>query len=260
LSRSWRFVATAFLFAAFGVGGLVAGLTVFPVIAISSRDNAVIRRRARAFIGASFRTLLWLMRVLGVARFDMDPAVWRQLCAERGAIIAANHPTLIDVVFLIGYIDQVNCVVKSALWRNPFLRWGVMSAAYIRNDDLESMIGACEQALASGENVIILPEATRTVPGRPLRVQRGAANIAIRANASIRLVHIQCEPPTLSKGERWYRIPPEQPCIAIRLGVSLSARDFQQAGEHFGVAARRQTSVLKAELSKDIFINESFGT
>jgi 1-acyl-sn-glycerol-3-phosphate acyltransferase len=259
LNRSWRLIATAFLFAIFGVGGLIVGVTAFPAIFVFSRDRVVTRRKARAVIGASFRAFLWLMKSLGVARFDVDPATWQRLSEVRRAIVVANHPTLIDVVFLIAYIDQVNCVVKSALWSNPFLRWGVQAAGYIRNDNLESMIAACKAALTAGERLIVFPEATRSVPGQPMRLQRGAASIALRADATLELVHIRCEPLILSKRKPWYSIPRKQPCITVRQGVSLSARDFQRLGEPVGVAARHLTAVLKAELSKDISINESFG-
>jgi hypothetical protein len=37
-------------------------------------------------------------------------------------MIIANHPSLIDVVFLIGLVRQANCVVKQSLWENPFTR------------------------------------------------------------------------------------------------------------------------------------------
>jgi 1-acyl-sn-glycerol-3-phosphate acyltransferase len=38
-------------------------------------------------------------------------------------MIIANHPSLIDVVVLIGLVRDANCVVKQSLWHNPFHPW-----------------------------------------------------------------------------------------------------------------------------------------
>ncbi len=253
LDRGWRLAGTAVLFAVFGIGGMAAGLTAFPAIALLSRDPKIRTRRARAFVRSTFRSFLWLMKTLRVARFDIEAGAAGVAGAERGTVVVANHPTLLDVVILLAHIDQANCVVKAALWRNPFLCWGVRAASYVPNDDLETLMGSCERALRDGQTLIVFPEATRTVPGRPIRLQRGAAAIALRANAHLRIVHLGCEPPTLSKNVPWYRIPARQPCFSMRIGGNVRARDYVRPGEHLGVATRRLTRFLQAELSRDVF-------
>jgi 1-acyl-sn-glycerol-3-phosphate acyltransferase len=259
LDRSWRLVATAVLFTVFGVGGVVAGVTVFPIIALLSREDEARTRRARGLVRRSFRSFLWLMKASRVARFDIEPGAAAKLAAERGTIIVANHPTLLDVVMLLALAEQANCVVKAALWRNPFLRWGVRAAGYIPNDDLEALMDSCDRVLREGQTLIIFPEATRTIPSKPIELQRGAASIALRADASLRVVHLKCEPPTLSKSENWYQIPAHQPCFSMRVGVTLHPRDYLRTGKHLAVATRRLTKALRAELSKDPFVNERPG-
>lgn len=253
LNRSWRLAATAICFVTFGVGGLIVAAVVFPVISLVSGTNAVRQHRTRAVVGITFRAFLWLMRVLGVANFDIEAGAREKLSSEHGTVVVANHPTLIDVIFLLGYVDQSNCVVKAALWKNPFLGLGVRSAGYIPNSDLETLMLECERTLRAGECLIVFPEATRTVPGQPIRLQRGAASIAVRAGAPVRIVHFKCEPPTLSKSDPWYRIPKTKPCYSMKVGGSLHARDFGREGEPYGVAARRLTRALHDELSRDVF-------
>ena len=199
------------------------------------------------------------MQGLRVAHFDVDRKTFAGLAGERGNIVVANHPTLIDVVFLLAYIEQANCVVKSAVWHNPFMRWAVRCAAYIPNEDLETLLNSCERALRAGETLIIFPEATRTVPGKPIQLQRGAANIALRAGAAVNIVQIRCEPSTLSKAEPWYRVPEQRPCLSVRLRDSLRPHDFLRPGEHVGVAARRLTSALQTVLSEEVPIDEGIG-
>ena len=128
-------------------------------------------------------------------------------------LVIANHPTLIDVVVLIGLMEQANCVVKQALWSNPFTKGPVQSAGYILNAGSEQFIQDCVHKLQQDHaaSLLIFPEGTRTAKGEQLNdFQRGAANIALRAGVPIRPVLISCTPSTLTKNEKWYHIP-EQP-------------------------------------------------
>jgi 1-acyl-sn-glycerol-3-phosphate acyltransferase len=260
MGRSWRLVATAASFVVFGAGGLIVNGLILSAIAVVCRDSMRRQRSARACIASSFRLFLGFMRFLRLVKFDIDVEAMKNLADERGTIVVANHPTLIDVVVLLAYVDQATCVVKEAVWRNPLLSWGVRIAGYIPNSDPQALIAACERSLQRNETLIIFPEATRTVPGTPLRLQRGAANIALRTNTALRLVHFKCEPTLLPKGDPWYRIPEQQPCFAMRVGGSVRARDFLRDGENISVAARRLTRALQEEFSKEICFDDRAGT
>jgi 1-acyl-sn-glycerol-3-phosphate acyltransferase len=258
LNVGWRVFATGLLFAVFGVGGILQSVVVFPTISLVSRDEHARIRRTRACIGASFRGFLRLMELLGVCRFDIDARVGDHLDGSGGAIIVANHPTLFDVVVLLAHADQANCVVKSALWRNRILSHVVSAAGYIPNDGWERVSPACERALESGEDLIIFPEATRSVPGKPLRLQRGAAAIALTTRAPLKLVHLDCVPLTLYKGNAWYRVPPQQPCFTLRLGGTLDPGAYWQNGERLSAATRRLTQDLQSRFSEHL--HEHVGT
>jgi 1-acyl-sn-glycerol-3-phosphate acyltransferase len=250
IDRGWRSLATALLFAIFGLGSLVATSVVFPGIRLASRSPACRQRRNRRFIGLSFRAFLALMSLLRVCRFDIDEDTRGKLAETRGKLVVGNHPTLIDVLVLLANIDQANCVVKSALWGNPLVLCGIRGANYISNSNVEELMISCESALRAGEALIVFPEATRSVPGESLRLQRGAANVALRARARVQVVHIDCKPIFLSKHMPWYRVPSRKPCFTVRAGVSLAAGDFLRSGDMLPVAARRLTRVLTNELSK----------
>ncbi len=57
------------------------------------------------------------LRVIGL-RVD-DP---QALLGSQGAIVIANHPTLIDVVLLSAYIPaRTRCIVKRELWNAAVL-------------------------------------------------------------------------------------------------------------------------------------------
>ncbi len=200
------------------------------------------------------------MTLAGVATFDVDREGLARLGADGGGMVVANHPTFLDIVVLLAYIEQANCVVKHSLWRNLLLAAPLRAAGYIPNRDPEQLLRDCARALERKETLIVFPEATRSVPGEALRLQRGAANIALAADASLKIVHFTCDPVLLARGVPWYRVPERRPCLAARVGASVRARDFLGAGELRSVAARHLTQALQRQLSRGVQPDARAGT
>ena len=75
---------------------------------------------------------------------------------------------------------------------------------------------------------MIFPEGTRTVPGQPMQMQRGAANVALRGARVLTPVFITCDPPTLSKNLPWYRIPPRRPTFTLRAGDDIDLEAYRR--------------------------------
>ncbi len=249
IDRSWRLIGTGLSFAMFGVGGLILTVLVLPIISILSRDQETRVQRSRSAVSYSFRLFLWMMHRLGVVDYQVDPRCRDRLHEAGGLIVVANHPTLIDVVRLLAEVELGNCIVKRAVWNNPFMMGVVRATNYISNEDAESLVSRCADVLRKGETLVIFPEATRTVPGQPLRLRRGAARIALFARVPLQIVHLSCEPPTLSKGERWYQIPPRRPCMGMTVGDRLDAGAFAGLGEEPGIASRRLTQLMYEKLT-----------
>ena len=244
INRAWRFFGTGLSFAVFGVGGLILAVFVFPLISLTARDTESRTRRARSLVSRSFRRFLWMMHGLGVVDLDMDPACKDAFNAQDGLIIVANHPTLIDVVQLLAEVEHGNCIVKEALWRNPFLGGVVRATNYISNDESEALITHCADVLKKGETLVIFPEATRTVPGQPMRLRRGAARVALAAGVPMQMVHLRCNPSTLTKAEHWYEIPVRRPCLQMSVGDRLDIAAFARDGEEPSMASRRLTQLM----------------
>ena len=79
------------------------------------------------------------------------------------------------------------------------------------------------------------------MPGKPLRMQRGAAHIALAADAEILPVTIACDPPTLFKGNPWYRVPARRFHLHVVVGEPVAAASFRREGECPARSARRLT-------------------
>jgi 1-acyl-sn-glycerol-3-phosphate acyltransferase len=218
--RYWlRLPATGLCFVVFGIAALLLGMLVLPLVRLLARSPERARWRARAVIAASMRAFIYFMRVTGVLSYSF---AGRASLGRQGQLIIANHPTLIDVLFLIGFVPQASCIVKSGLFANVFTRAAVKAADYIPNSPTDEMLQRAGRSLLDGQTLIIFPEGTRTVPGQSLQLQRGAANIALRGASALTPVYIDCEPPTLSKNQPWYRIPARRARFTLRVGDDIA--------------------------------------
>lgn len=200
----WRIMATALAYTLFGIGGLLVPLVAAPVLYLLPGGQLKRQRRARLLVHLLFKAFVRVMKWLGILR-------WRTNGLDRlgreGLLVLANHPTLLDIVFLVSFIPNATCIVKSRLKSNPAMRGFIALTGYIANDGGPGLVEDARQALARGSCLIIFPEGTRTTAGQPLRMQRGSANIAVRCQQSITPVTISVAPPTLSKEHKWYHIP-----------------------------------------------------
>jgi 1-acyl-sn-glycerol-3-phosphate acyltransferase len=226
VSYYWRLFATGLCFAVFGLSAALCGMLVFPLMRLLPGEAEAHRRRVRATFRAYMRSFVGLMSAVGVLTYDFEGA---KRLGRPGQMIIANHPSLIDVVFLIGFTPQATCIVKEALFHNPFTRWPVAAAGYVSNSPTTSMVERASQALRDGQNVIVFPEGTRTTPGQTLQFHRGAASIAVRAAAVVTPVFIRCDPTTLAKNMPWYRIPGRRVKFSFRVGADIDPAAFRAA-------------------------------
>lgn len=243
LNYLWRLSVTGLSFLLFGLGGIVMTLLVFAPLRWLPGGESVCQRRSQALIRRSFAALLGFLRRLGVMRLELRNTERLRDCGN--LLVFANHPSYLDVVVMLSLMPRSFCVVSSRLWRNPFYGGVVRSAGYIRNDDPVKLVDDCVAALDRGEPLVIFPEGTRSIPGQPLRMQRGAAHVALRSGRDILPVLLRCDPPTLTKGMPWWRIPSQPFCITLDVRPPLKAAPGVGAAEPPGVAARSLTAFLE---------------
>ena len=243
LNHAWRIFATGFAFVLFGIGALFVSLTIFPALRLSTLNADTARRRIQHAMQLTFRVFIQVTRLLGVLTWRVEGA---ERLREPGRLIVANHPTLLDVVLLVSEMPQVDCIVKRTLWRNPILRWPASWAGYLPAVAGPELVEECSATLRRGRSLLVFPEGTRTVPGKPMHLQRGAAHIALAADAEILPVTITCDPPTLSKGNRWYRVPLRRFHMHAVVGTPIAARAFIRDNEAPGRTARRLTQWMLA--------------
>ena len=249
----WRLAGTGFAFASFGIGGLFMTAFIFRIIALCTPDETRRIRRVRKAIYHSLRFFVYILRIGGIIDSHFHGVDSLKEC--QGALIVANHPSLLDTVFLMSQMPHAQCIVKHDLWSNRYLG-GVMSAAgYIRDDsDVETLMNLCQEALSSGQNILIFPEGTRSVPGQKMKFRRGFANIATYFSAPIQLVTIKCNPSTLAKGSPWYAIPTRQARFDITFDQQLDTQNYLQY-EPRSIRVRRLTQALEQYYFGKLWMN-----
>lgn len=220
----WRFFVTALSFSMFSIGALIVGLLLMPLVRVLPASRELKRARARGVMRVSLRLFVAQMAGLGGMTYEFRDA---QRLGRPGQLIVANHPSLIDVVFLLAFVPGTGCVVKQGLWRNPLTRGAVTLAEFITNDPTSSMIQSASAGLEDGQTVIMFPEGTRSVPGQPFVFHRGAANVALRAARIVTPVYVRCQPTTLTKAEHWYRIPSRRPHFSLIVGDDIDLQPFR---------------------------------
>lgn len=226
LDHAWRLFATALSFTVFGVGGLVMGLLIFPMLSIFTRDPERRKFRARRLVGRAFGAFWGMTNALGVLDYEIEGR--SRIEGGRSQLIVANHPTLIDVVILISLFPRANCVIKEAVRHNIFMRSVVRAADYLSNSEPEELLKSCAAYLDSGGSLMLFPEGTRTRRGGSIEFKAGAASIAARTGVEVLPVAIKCEPLFLSKEHPWHYVPPRRPRFKISIlepirGVGSSA-------------------------------------
>lgn len=201
--RFIRSILCAFCFCIFGLGALLIGSAIFPIILLVYRSDKQ-RKIFTNTIHLSWRAFIWLLCALRLIRVNC-PAC-KQLKKLRGTIVIANHPSLIDVVILVSRIPNSVCVVKESLFRNVFVR-RVIGKTYLSNTmKPDEFIANGSDILARGYNIVIFPEGTRTVPNRTIRLHRGFAYLQMATGANILPIKITNNPPILGKKQKWWDI------------------------------------------------------
>ncbi len=233
----WRVFASGLGFATFGIAGLFAGLLGIPILRLCIRDQARQQAMVRHGVQRFFRLFIRMIKGLGVLTWSVDnPAP----LTRQGTLIVANHPSLLDVVFLVSLIPNACCIVKQSLFRNPFMRGALTAAGYIGNDDPMQMLDAAARNLAQGSPVVMFPEGTRTEPDQRPQFGRGAANLSVRAQCPITPVFIRCEPTTLTRNESWYQVPYKPMHYTIIVGPACPVIDAAQGTAPVSILVRRQ--------------------
>ncbi len=212
-----------------GVAGVVCtviGTVLYPLLPRKTGQWL-----GRWLIGMTFRSILAMLRTSGVLKLDLSAL--DGLRHNKGVIIAANHPSILDAVLIISRVPDIACIMKAAIWDSIILGGSLARLArYIRNDSPRSMIRRSTEELRSGQRLLVFPEGTRT-RRKPINSFKGGfALIAKRSGAPLQTVIIESNSSFLCKGWPILKKPPMPLVYRARLG-----KRFEFSGDTRAVVA-----------------------
>lgn len=229
MPRFLRIALTAWAFVIFFVGSPLIGVTLFPLLWITSKDRQTYRDRCTRLLQQGHRILIgWfsLSGLIGVRSLPRLPANLE----GKPYILIANHPSLIDVILLLGWFDGLTCVVKGSWYRSWALGHLLSSTNYVAGpgsgrEESADLLHTMVAHLEAGHPLLVFPEGTRSNPTHLRRFRRGAVEAAIRARVPIVSVFLSIDRPFLMKGVPFWHVPSDR---ARYRGELLSITDTSQ--------------------------------
>jgi 1-acyl-sn-glycerol-3-phosphate acyltransferase len=171
------------------------------VLFFAPRYVAVMFRRTDR--EAAFQRLNWIFfqgffRLLHLITPGVTLNIRDDVRTIRSSIIVCNHQSYLDPILLISLFEKQKTIVKNAFFNVPVFSSILRQSGYIRTqtgDDYTSLvienIENIREYLASGGNVFIFPEGTRSRTGRLGPFNRGAFSIARYCRAPIQCLMIR---------------------------------------------------------------------
>lgn len=191
----------------------------------ADREAAFQRLNRRFF--RSFMELLQAITPGLTVRSDQD------IGAIRSSIVIANHLSYLDPLLLISLFEKQKSIVKRTFFKVPIFRFLLCASGYIPatngGDDSALMIRNCENIkayLASGGNVFIFPEGTRSRTGQLNPFNKGAFSIAYYCRAPIECLLIRNTHRLFAPGRAWFHT-----CVANTIEVEKIASFVPDYGD-----------------------------
>lgn len=244
LNQYWRLFASALGFVIFGVCGVLFKLILLPYqpkhsnpLSAGSLNTQLAARRLVNRSWFWFTQYLIKMRIVEAHFHGFDKL------GRRGQLILANHPSLLDVVFILSRMPEANCIVKTDLLRNPAMNSQIRACGYLPNrEDLDFVEQVHE--ILQNQTLLIFPEGTRTGWDGEVKFHRGAVSIGLRSAKVITPIVVKMSPPNYKKGQAWYKIPLQKPVYHFTVGDDIDPQTWL-AEKPLPIAARRLNDYLQ---------------
>lgn len=220
-------------FLLFGVGGLILSYLILPFVWKRTTALKIVRAMWWVILQGFILT-----RLIRIDRRALSNDI-------RGAVILANHPTLIDVVILTVLIPNTFSVAKNALRKNPFV--GFVVRRVFLHDDAQ-LLSEANTLLAQGYNILIFPEGTRSPsPTTMHKWHRGGTQLALRTPAPLQPIALHFDYHLLAKGQNILDMGPKCVTVTVTSLPQIPAIDPNES-THYHPLAIRYTNEMKKSI------------
>lgn len=238
------------LFLLIGLLYWLAGGVLFSLIGWILRPllpRRIGRRVGRKMIHGGFGLFVSFLKWTRIAYVDLS-SLGKLRNSNEAFILAPNHTSLWDVVFLIISLPRPVCIMKKAILRNPVLGGSASLAGHIPNSSNSGMIRNAAMALHDGGQLILFPEGTRTKRHQrwinPLK--GGVALIAKKAGVPVYPVFIRSDTRFMEKGWPPWKRADFPVHLNFELGEPIHPADDESAQDF----VTRLQDIFERELSR----------
>lgn len=196
-SPAWLFklvdlVVTLILWSYFTAGFVVLFAPFYVLSALLASDRARAFQRLNHFF---YRGFFRLCRItMPRHKWRIDPA----LATVRSCVVVSNHVSYIDPLLLISLFSRHTTIVKNRLFQIPIFGWMLTLSGYLPAYSQGALAGRMvegldrmPQFLASGGNLFVFPEGTRSRDGALGTFNTGAFKIVRACRAPLAVVRIE---------------------------------------------------------------------
>lgn len=213
-------------------------------------------RIARLYIHRGARLLFVILRATRLVDLTVDAGSQDARGGDRGRVVVANHPSMLDAMLLLSIHPNAVCIMKRTLLRVPIISSFASLAGYIPQADAPELLTTARRVVAHGASIIIFPEGTRSPVGSLGEFRRGAARIAVEEGVPIEIFALSMDPVVLGRGAGW-RSPPSKPvryrAVRIESGQVASDTISRSSPELIRAETVRLTRAIEICLRNSLF-------
>ena len=217
-----RIILVGFLFSWFGLICMLGNLWFVPIVLLRLTRVQFFENLSRDMVYLAWKFFIFSTEFLGYLKYEFED--YEKLKNNQQKVIIANHPSLLDVVFILSKIRRINCVVKSELAKNIFLSPAIKASNYIVNTGNMNLLERALEALKKDNGLLIFPEGTRTKDR--INFHKAPFYIAIHGAKALIPIFIYMNPKSLQKGVKWYKTPKVTIQYRIKIAQEIKIGEY----------------------------------
>ena len=171
---------------------------------------------------------IWARVLMLISRIPIHLEGTENIPKNEPLILVSNHQGAMDILILLAYLPvYFRFIVKKELFKVPFFGWYQKKAGYLSVDRgaaerAHKMFSRAEQVLASGENLLIFPEGTRTMDGNIQPFKRGSLLLAFKAKVRVVPIAVSGSFNIMPPKRIFYSIIP----VKVKIGKPISLEKY----------------------------------
>ncbi|MTW22053.1 1-acyl-sn-glycerol-3-phosphate acyltransferase [Allochromatium palmeri] len=203
------------------------------------------KEKARAFQRYNRLFYRFFFRILhNIAprqHWEIDAAIG----SLRGSVILCNHRSYLDPLLLIAHLYRATTIVKSVFFTVPIFGWVIRTSGYLPATAsgpfaalMLTQMESLPAYLASGGNLFVFPEGTRSRDSRIAPLHQGALKIARQCRVPVHVLVVENTDRLFTPGVFLFAASQEN-TIRLRLVETIAVQDLQCSLSDLGQRVRR---------------------